>query len=106
MEKMFIRHAKSRSGGVGVSGLLTNNAFQRWVRMTHAQSHYANVTFQIAGLKKNGLSRSKHQTMACSEIDKSEKCVQQAVGAFRCFINPLMLKWIVFPNPTLKQKIL
>lgn len=84
-----MRHAKSRSGGVGVTGLLTNyNAYQRWVRTTHARSQYADVTFQMAGLKKEDSSKTKHRDLTDAEIRKSEKTVQQALAAFRCFTNP------------------
>ena len=45
-------HTKSRSPGMGITGLLTNlGVYQRWALTTPARAQYANVTFQLAGMK-------------------------------------------------------
>ena len=44
-----MRHARSRSSGTGITGILTNHeAYHRWVRTTHARSEYVNSMLNLA----------------------------------------------------------
>lgn len=92
MEETFMRHAKSHGGpgasGVGVSGLLTNyEAYQRWVRTTHARSLYVDSALNVAGMG-NSTDTTKHRTLRITEIKKGEAIVQRARDAICNFINP------------------
>ena len=92
MEETFMRHAKSRGGaggtGAGVTGVLTNqDAYQRWVRTTHARSQYVNTTFSMADML-TPTDGGKHRDARPAEILKSEKLVSKAQDAVRSFLNP------------------
>ena len=92
MEETFVRHAKSRGGaggtGAGVTGVLTNqDAYQRWVRTTHARSQYVNTTFSMADML-TPTDGGKHRDARPAEILKSEKLVSKAQDAVRSFLNP------------------
>ena len=56
MAETFMKHAKFKGGagggGAGASWLLTNyNAYQRWIRTTHARSLYLDATLHAAGIE-------------------------------------------------------
>ena len=88
MEETFMRHAKSRgSSGAGMTGLLTNQeAYQRWVRTTHARSHYANSMFNMADMQQS--VSYEHRDLRPTEIARSQKNTSKALDAVQSFINP------------------
>ncbi len=89
MEETFMRHAKSRTAGSGLSGLVTNHsAYQRWIRTTHARSQYTSVTLQMAGMKDEDTTGSRHRDTRNAEKNRSEASVRRAVEAVQSFINP------------------
>ena len=88
MEETFMRHAKSRgSSGAGMTGLLTNQeAYQRWVRTTHARSQYANSMFNMADMQQS--VSYEHRDLRPTEIARSQKNTSKALDAVQSFINP------------------
>ena len=96
MEETFMRHAKSHggtgAGGFGVSGVLSNHdAYQRWVRTTHARSQYVNTTLNMADMLTDRQSGTMHRDVRPAEILKSEKCVRKAKEAVESFIIPFIV---------------
>ena len=88
MEETFMRNAKSRTGGIGLTGLLTNySAYQHWVRTTHARSQYVNSTFHMAGMVKDD-NNVKHRDVRDTERLRSEEYVQKTQQVICSFINP------------------
>ena len=60
MEETFMRHAKSHrgAGGGGVSGVLSNHdAYQRWLRITHARSKFVNTTLNMSDIQSGTMHR-------------------------------------------------
>jgi len=93
MEETFMRHAKSHGGAggssAGVSGILTNyDAYQRWVRTTHARSQYVNTTLSIADMSSGSTEGTKHRDVRPAEVLKSEKLVSRTQEAVESFLNP------------------
>ncbi|XP_046346792.1 uncharacterized protein LOC124127441 [Haliotis rufescens] len=90
MEETFMRHAKSHGGaGAGESGVLTNHdAYQRWVRTTHARSQYVNATLNMADMLSDRIGESKHHDVRPAEVLKSEKLVKRTQEAVESFLNP------------------
>ena len=88
MEETFMRHAKSQGGsGTGLSGILTNpEAYQRWVRTTHARSKYVNSMLNMADMQQS--SENDHRDLRPSEINRSEKHTESAIEAIQSFLNP------------------
>ena len=90
MEETFMCHAKSH-GCAG--GFLTNyNAYQQWVRSTHARSQNVNATLYMADMVCSNPGDSKHRDTHQAEIHRSEKCVKKAQEAVNSFINPFSLE--------------
>lgn len=92
MEETFMRHAKSRSGagagGVGVAGIMNKyDAYQRWVRTTHARSLYVDATLTFANMIDSSIGK-KHRSLRHTEILKGEKLVQKAKETICSFLNP------------------
>lgn len=92
MEETFMRHAKSHGGagscGAGVSGILTNyEAYQRWVRTTHARSLYVDATLSLVNMLDSA-DTTTHRSVRPSEIRKGEELVQKARDAICNFLNP------------------
>ena len=93
MEETFMRHAKSHGSaggsGAGVSGVLTNHdAYQRWVRTTHARSQYVNTTLSMADMLSGSTEGIKHRDLRPAEVLKSEKLVCRTMEAVESFLNP------------------
>ena len=88
MEETFMRHAKSRgSGGTGITGLLTNQeAYQRWVRTTHARSQFVNSMLNLADMQKS--ESHEHRDMRPTEIARSQRHTARAIEAVQSFLNP------------------
>ena len=88
MEETFMRHAKSHgSGGCGISGILTNQeAYQRWVRTTHARSQYVNSMFNLADIQKS--DSHEHRDHRPTEIIRSQKFTLRAIEAIQSFLSP------------------
>lgn len=96
MEETFMRHAKSHGGAggnaFGVSGILTNyDAYQRWVRTTHARSQYVNATLSMADMLSGTAAETKHHELRPAEMLKSEKLVRKTIEAVESFLNPFEL---------------
>ena len=90
MEETFMRHAKSHGGsaGSGITGLLTNlNAYQRWVRSTHARSQFAKVALQMMGERSSGTDNT-HRDLRPTEVLRGTKHVKKAKEALLSFMNP------------------
>ena len=93
MEETFMRHAKSHGGAgggaTGVSGITTNyDAYQRWIRTTHARSQYVNATLSMADMLSGSTSGTKHHDVRPAEVLKSERLVAKAEEAVESFVNP------------------
>ena len=91
MEETFMRHAKSKGGsGTGITGILTNpEAYQRWVRTTHARSQYVNAMLNMADMQESGAN--DHRDLSTSEIKKSEKYTSSTMEAIESFLNPFTI---------------
>ena len=88
MEETFMRHAKSRTGGTGLTGLLTNySAYQRWVRTTHTRCQYTHSSFQMAGMVEDN-NNICHKDVRQTERLKSEEYVKKTQEVICSFVNP------------------
>ena len=92
MEETFMKHAKSHGGagssGVGVSGLLSSyDAYQRWVRTTHARSLYVDAVLQTANMVSCE-NAATHRNLRPSELRRGERLVQKTKTAICHFVNP------------------
>ena len=104
MEEIFMRHAKSRgSSGAGMTGLLTNQeAYQRWVRTTHARSQYANSMFNMADMQQS--VSCEHRDLRPTEIARSQKNTSKALDAVQSFINPFTVDTDEIENDVLRAE--
>ena len=76
-----------------MSGILSNqDAYQRWVRTTHARSQYVIATLNMADMLTDNQSGTMHRDVRPAEILKSEKCVKKAQEAVESFLNPFMVE--------------
>ena len=91
IEETFMKHAKSRGGGMGVgnSGISNNpEAYQRWTRTMHQRSQFLAKILVTAQLEK-GDNGNEHCDLRPTEIQRSEKNVESVVEAFENLLNPL-----------------
>ena len=93
MEETFMKHAKSKGwaggSGAGASGLLTNyNAYQMWIRTTHARSLYLDATLHAAGIEDRYNDDASHRDLRPTEIQRSEKLVANTESAILGYNNP------------------
>ena len=91
VQETFMKHAKSRGGGVGVGISGTSNnpeAYQRWARTVHQRSQFLAKTLAMAQLKK-GDNENGHCDLRPTEIQRSEKNVESVVESFENPLNPL-----------------
>ena len=88
MEETFMRHAKSRGGsGTGITGILTNQeAYQRWVRTTHARFRFVNSMLNIADMQQS--ESHEHRDLRPTEITRSQMNTTKTIEAIRSFLNP------------------
>ena len=91
MEEMFMRHAKSKAAGAGISGIAQNySRYQRWARTKHERCQYKEETFAQAGLtEKNDV---KHKDLRPSQVKKSETHVKECMEAIGDFMNPFTVE--------------
>ena len=92
MEETFLRHAKSQGGsGTGISGILTNpEAYEHWIRTTHARSQYVNSMLNMADMQRS--NTHEHRDLRQSEIKRSEKHTTSAMEAVESFLNPFAVE--------------
>ena len=82
MEETFMKHANSEGGaggsGAGASGLLTNyNAYQWWIRTTHARSLYLDATLHAAGIEDRHNEDASRRDLHPTETQRSEETGRQ-----------------------------
>ena len=91
IEKNFMKHAKSREGGIGVGiSSISNNpeAYQRWATTMHQRNQFLAKILAIGLLEKcdNG---NEHYDIRPTEIQRSEKNLESVVEAFENLFSPL-----------------
>ena len=81
-------HAKSRgSSGCGITGILTNQeAYQRWVRTTHARSQFIKSMLNLADMQQS--DSHEHRDIRPTEIVRSQRNTAKAIEAVQSFLNP------------------
>ena len=91
MEETFMRHAKSKAAGAGISGIAQNHSgYQRWARTTHERCQYKEETFSQAGLTDT--EDMTHKDLRPSLVKKSESHVKECIEAIGEFMNPFTVE--------------
>ena len=72
--------------------MLTNqDAYQRWVRTTHAMSTYVNTTLNWVDMSSEKPEEIKHRETMRTEVLKSEKAIKDAQEAVESYLNPFII---------------
>ena len=88
-----MKHTKSHGGsggcGAGLTGILTNfHAYQRWVKTTHEQAQYVDVTYAKADMQSESQGGRQHKDLRRAEVQKSAKRVEKTMAAIQSSMNP------------------
>lgn len=71
--------------------MLTNpEAYQRWIRTTHARSQYVNSMLNMADMQRS--NTHEHRDLRQSEIKRSKKHTASAMEAVESFLNPFAVE--------------